>query len=116
MPTQTFTRRTDARRQALDITPEVTRVVRETGAKAGFANATFKVEGFVPNWDDILGSKGETVTGEGVAIKPMSGLQLVAVGTKPSVGTVEKVKLEVRMRDGSVYRAKGPDDSGEKED
>jgi secondary thiamine-phosphate synthase enzyme len=35
MPTQTFNRRTDARRQALDITPEVTRLVRESGASSG---------------------------------------------------------------------------------
>ena len=84
--------------------------IRETGADSGFAGATFIVDGFAPSWDDILGSKGETLTGDGLAIMPMTGLQLVAVGMKPSVGTIEKVKIEVRLRSGKVHRATGPDD------
>ncbi|MHC4253364.1 MAG: hypothetical protein ACYS9X_29955 [Planctomycetota bacterium] len=90
--------------------------IRETGAGAGFANVTFKVEGFVPKWDDILSSQGETLTGDGFPIRAMSGLQLVAVGMKPEVGTVEKVKLEVRMRNGKVHRIKGPKDPDEDKD
>ena len=85
--------------------------IRETGAKAGFANVTYKVDGFVPKWDDILDSKGDTVTGDGVPIEPMSALQLVAVGSKPKVGKVAKVKLAVCMRDGKVLRLRGPMDA-----
>jgi hypothetical protein len=90
--------------------------LRETGAKSGSTTTTFKVEGFVPNWDDILASKGETLTGDGIAIEPMSGLQLVAVGMKPKVGKIEKVKLEVRMRGDKVHRAKGPTNPVEDKD
>jgi len=82
--------------------------IRETGKKAGFANVTFRVEGFIPKWNDILDSKGVAVTGDGVPVEAMSTLQLVAVGSKPKIGKIEKVKLEVRMRTGKVRRLTGP--------
>jgi len=85
--------------------------IRESGGKAGFANVTFRVEGFIPKWNNILDSKGVTVTGDGVPVEAMSTLRLVSVGSKPKVGKVEKVKLEVRMRTGKVHRLRGPMDA-----
>lgn len=91
--------------------------LRDSGGRLGFTNTTFKVEGFTPNWDDIYASKGESLSGDGFAIHAKSGLQLVAVGMKPAVGAVEKVKLEVRMRnDDRVRRATGPGDPDEEEE
>jgi len=82
--------------------------IRENGKKAGFANVTYKVEGFIPKWNDIFESKGVAVTGDGVPVEAMSTLQLVAVGSKPKIGEIEKVKLTVCMRDGKVLRMRGP--------
>ncbi len=90
--------------------------IRETGAKSGYANAVFRVKGFVPKWKDIIGSEGETLTGDGFAIEPMSALQLVAVGWKPKVGKIEKVKLAVCMRGGKMHRFTGPKEPDPDED
>jgi hypothetical protein len=64
---------------------------------------TFKADTFEPKWDDILDSKGESLTGDSVGVLQGQFVKLVAVGEAFKGGKVIEASVEVTSNDGHTH-------------
>jgi len=64
---------------------------------------SFEVDGFKPNFKDILASEGKAITMDGVPVQPKAAVKLAAVAEALDRGKPVEVHLEVTRRDGQVH-------------
>jgi hypothetical protein len=74
------------------------------GAKAQVL-ATYEAKGFVPNWGDILNSRGKVVTMESTLAKEKQVVKLVCVVEAAQLGEIKEVSVEIVLRNGATHSA-----------
>ena len=84
-------------------------VFDKKGNNAGYVNGAYLADGFEPNWEDILSSRGTYITPQrAVMAQDGEPLFIVAVSTSKKAKAAATARIDIATGGGRIIKGKGP--------